>query len=96
MVDHSPVFHILLQIEISISILAYPPSWTNSANMLSAPTNFPIFSALTAASTSRRIGLGCRTNLTIILFSTDNTAYFNWACQLKDCNEEDIVLLATA
>ena len=52
-VGHSPVFHIL-QIEIC-------PSWllllVNSAGMLSTPAFFPIFSALTAASTSScRIG----------------------------------------
>ena len=56
MVGHSPVFQILLQIAVRISIMA-SPAWTNSAGMLSTPADFPIFSALTAASTSsRRIG----------------------------------------
>ena len=37
--------------------MASPPAWTNSAGMLFTPADFPIFSALTAASTSsRRIG----------------------------------------
>ena len=35
-----------------MSIMASPPAWTNSAGMLSTPADFPIFSALTAASTS--------------------------------------------
>ena len=40
-----------------MSIMVSPPAWTNSAGMLSTPADFPIFSALTAASTSsRRIG----------------------------------------
>ena len=40
-----------------MSIMASPPAWTNSAGMLTTPADFPIFSALTAASTcSRRIG----------------------------------------
>ena len=57
MVGHSPVFQILLQIAVRMSIMASPPAWTNSAGMLSTPADFPIFSALTAASTSfRRIG----------------------------------------
>ena len=57
MVGHSPVFQILLQIEFRVSIMASPPAWTNSAGILSTPADFPIFSALTAASTSsRRIG----------------------------------------
>ena len=57
MVGHSPVFQILLQIAVRTSIMASPPAWTNSAGMLSMPADFPIFSALTAASTSsRRIG----------------------------------------
>ena len=57
MVGHSPVFQILLQIVVRMSIMASPPAWTNSACMLSTPADFPIFSALTAASTSsRRIG----------------------------------------
>ena len=56
MVGHSPVFQILLQIVVRMSIMASSPAWTNSAGMLSTLT-FPIFSALTAASTSsRRIG----------------------------------------
>ena len=37
--------------------MASPPAWTNSAGMLSAPADFPISSALTAASISScRIG----------------------------------------
>ena len=57
MVGHFPVFQILLRIEVRMSIMASPPAWTNSAGMLSTPADFPIFSALTAASTSsRRIG----------------------------------------
>ena len=56
-VGHSPVFQILLQIAVRMSIMASPPAWTNSASMLSTPADFPIFSALTATSTSsRRIG----------------------------------------
>ena len=55
MVGHSPVFQILLQIEIRMSVVASPPAWTNSAGMLSTPAGFPIFSALTAVA-SRRIG----------------------------------------
>ena len=53
-VGHSPVFQILLQIEVRMSIMASPPAWTNSVGMLSTPADFPIFSALTAASTSSR------------------------------------------
>ena len=57
MVGHSPVFQNLLQVEVRMSIIAAPLAWTNSAGMLSTPADFPIFSALTAASTSsRRIG----------------------------------------
>ena len=57
MVDHSPFFQILLQIVVSMSIMASPPTWTNSAGMLSTTADFPIFSVLTAASTSsRRMG----------------------------------------
>ena len=57
MVGHSPVFQILLQIEVRMSTMASPPAWTYSAGMLSTPADFPIFSALAAASTSsRRIG----------------------------------------
>ena len=57
MVGHSPVLQILLQIAVRMSIMASSPAWTNSAGMLSMPADFPIFSALTAASTSsRRIG----------------------------------------
>ena len=58
MVGHSPVFQILLQVEVRMSIMVSPPACTNSAGMLSTPTDFPIFSALTAASTyARSIGL---------------------------------------
>ena len=57
MVGHFPVFQILLQFEVRMSIVTSPPAWTNSAGMLSTPADFPIFSAFTAASTSsRRIG----------------------------------------
>ena len=57
MVGHSPVFQILLQIAVRMPIMVSPPARTNSAGMLSTPADFPIFSALTAASTSsRRIG----------------------------------------
>ena len=57
MAGHSPVCQILLQIAVRMSIMASHPAWTNSAGMLSTPGDFPIFSALTAASTSsRRIG----------------------------------------
>ena len=57
MVGHSPVSQIVLQIEVRMFIMAFPPAWTNSADMLSMPADFPIFSALTAASTSScRIG----------------------------------------
>ena len=57
MVGHSPVFQILLQIEVRMSIMASASAWTNSAGMLSTPADFPIFSDLTDASTSsRRIG----------------------------------------
>ena len=54
MVGHSPVFQILLQIVVRMSIMASPPAWTNSASMLSTPADFPIFRALTATSTSSR------------------------------------------
>ena len=54
MVGHSPVFQILLQIAVRMSIMAFPPAWTNSAGMLSTPADFPIFSVLTAASISSR------------------------------------------
>ena len=40
-----------------MSMMASPPVWTRYAGMLPAPADFPICSALTAASTSsRRIG----------------------------------------
>ena len=57
MVGHSPVLQILLQIEVRMSIMAFPPAWTNIVGMLFTPADFLIFSALTASSTvSRRIG----------------------------------------
>ena len=57
MVGYYPVFQIWLQIVVRMSIMASPPAWTNYAGMLSTPADFPIFSALTADSTSsRRIG----------------------------------------
>ena len=56
-VVHSPVSQILLHVVVRMSIMAPPPAWTNSAGVLSTPTDFSIFSALTAASTSsHRIG----------------------------------------
>ena len=56
MVGYFSVFQILLQIAIRMSIMA-SPAWTNSAGMLSTSADFPIFSALTAASSSsHRIG----------------------------------------
>ena len=52
-VGHSPGLQILLQIEVRMA----SPALTNSDGMLSTAADFPIFSALTAASTSsRRIG----------------------------------------
>ena len=36
MVSHSPVFQIMLPIEVRMSIMAFPPAWTNSAVMLSS------------------------------------------------------------
>ena len=59
MVGHSPVFQILSQIVVRMSIMASTPAWTNSAGMLSTPADFPIFSALTAASTSSRRLVWC-------------------------------------
>ena len=57
MVGHSPVFQILLQIVVRMSIIDSPPALTNSAGMLSTPADFPIFGALPIASTSsRKIG----------------------------------------
>ena len=58
MVGHSPVFQILLFIEVRmISVMASPPAWINSPIVISTSADFPIFSALTATSTStRRIG----------------------------------------
>ena len=50
MVSHSLVFQILLQIEVRMSIMAFPPAWIKSAGRLSTPADFPILSALTAAS----------------------------------------------
>ena len=47
------VFQILLQIGVRMSSMASPLAWTNYADMLSTPANFPIFSTLTAASASR-------------------------------------------
>ena len=40
MVGHSPpVFKILLEVEVRMSIMAFPPAWTNSAGMLSFPSS---------------------------------------------------------
>ena len=44
-IGHSPVFQILLQIEVSMSYSGSPPVWTNFAGMLSTTADFPIFSA---------------------------------------------------
>ena len=49
MVGHSPVFQILLQIEVRMSVMASPPAWINSAGMLSTPADFPIVSSLTTS-----------------------------------------------
>ena len=59
-VGHSPVFKILLQTEVrTSSIVASPPSLTNSARMILTSADFAIFSAFTTASTSsHRIGIG--------------------------------------
>ena len=54
MVGQSPVFQILLQIEVRMSIMASPPAWINSVGMLCTATGIPIISALTAAATSSR------------------------------------------
>ena len=54
MVGHSAIFQIVLLIEVRMFIMASPPAWTNSAGILSTPSDFPIFSVLTAASTSSR------------------------------------------
>ena len=37
MVGHSPVFQILMQIVVRMSIIASPPAWTNSAGMKELP-----------------------------------------------------------
>ena len=47
-VGHSPGLQILLQTEVRMA----SPALTNSDGMLSTAADFPIFSALTAASTS--------------------------------------------
>ena len=49
MVSHFPVFQILLQIEVGMSMMASPPALSNSAGVLSTPTDFPIFSACVLA-----------------------------------------------
>ena len=52
MVGHSPVFHILLQIEVSVLII-----FSYSAGMLSTPGDFFIFSSLNTDSiSSHRLG----------------------------------------
>ena len=60
MVGHFHVFLILLLIEVRLSIMVSPPAWTNSVGILSTTADFPIFSALIAASasstSSRKIG----------------------------------------
>ena len=50
MVEHSPVVHIWLQIEVSLSIMASTPAWTNSAAMLFIPTHCSVFSAASTSS----------------------------------------------
>ena len=58
-VGHSPVFKILLHAYVQRSIMATTPALTNPAAMLSVPSDFSIFIALTADSTfSRRIERG--------------------------------------
>ena len=52
MVGHFTVFQIVLQIVVRMSIIASPPAWTISASMFFTSAEFPIFSALTIASTS--------------------------------------------
>ena len=42
MVGLSPVFQVLLQIEVRMSIMSSLPAWTNSAGMLSTPADFPV------------------------------------------------------
>ena len=54
MVGHSHVFQILFQIDVRVSMMASTPDWTNSAGVLSTPADFPIFSAMTGASTTFR------------------------------------------
>ena len=55
MIGHSPVFQILLRVEVRMSIMTSRPSaWTNSAGTLSTPADFPIFGALIVVSTSSR------------------------------------------
>ena len=49
-VSHSPVFKISLQTDVRASIMASPSVLTNSAGVLSTPSDLPIYSALTAAS----------------------------------------------
>ena len=39
-VGHFPVFQILLQTEVRMPFMASPPTWTNSAGMLSTPADF--------------------------------------------------------
>ena len=46
-VCHSPVFNILLQTKVMTSIMASPPSLTNSAGMLSTPADFHIHCGIT-------------------------------------------------
>ena len=59
-VGHSPVLQILLQ--IPVKHLLWSPrhaAWTSSADILSTPADFPLFSDATAISTSSR-RIGCR------------------------------------
>ena len=91
-VGHSPVFQILLHIEVRMSIMAFPPVWTNSSSMLSMPAEFPIFSALTASSTSsRRIGwysssciCGQSNSRGVNVFKTGFSGHFYWATKLSE------------
>ena len=53
-VGHSPVYQILLQMLVRMSINASPPFFNNSIGMLSFPAPFPFFNDLTAVSISSR------------------------------------------
>ena len=56
-VGHSPVCQILVQIVVRAVITSSPPAWISSAEMLSAPADFPFFNAYIVVSTAlRRMG----------------------------------------